>query len=78
MLPILGINCGLLDEPKNGTISLRNIIEGVIATYSCKPGFLLEGEDIRVCNRSGNWTGSIPECRSMYCKLFQKIPCSRC
>ena len=68
MLPILGINCGVLDEPKNGTISLRNIIEGVIATYNCNPGFVLEPEegDMRVCTHSGKWTGSVPECRSMY------------
>ena len=43
---------------------------GAIATYSCKPGFVLEGEDTRVCNRSGNWTGSVPECKSMYCSVY--------
>ena len=63
----LGINCGQPDEPKNGTVLLSNIGEGVIATYSCKPCFVLEGENTRVCNRSENWTGSVPECRSTYC-----------
>ena len=68
----IGINCGLLDDPKNGTISFSNIGEEVVATYSCKPGYVLEpeGENIRVCTCSGNWTGSVPECRSKYYNIF--------
>ena len=64
MFPLLGVNCGLPDA-KNGIVSLSGTAEGDIATYSCKPGFVLEGENIRVCNHSGIWTRSAPECRSM-------------
>ena len=66
MLYSLEINCGPLDEPNNGFVSLSGTAEGDTATYRCKPGFVLEGEDTRVCNCSGNWTGSVPECRSTY------------
>ena len=64
----LGINCGPLDMPENGFVSLSGTAEGATATYSCKHGFVLEpeGENIRVCNRSGNWNGSVPKCRSKW------------
>ena len=67
---LLVINCGPLDEPKNGFVSLSGTAEGATAAYSCKHGFVLEpeGENMRVCNRSGNWTGSASKCRSMYYK----------
>ena len=64
---MLGIHCEPLDEPQNGFILLSGTREVATATYSCKPGYVLEpgGENIRVCNRSGNWTGSVLECKSM-------------
>ena len=63
-----GINCGPLDEPKNGFVLLSGTAEGATATYSCRPGFVLEpeGENVRVCTHSGNWTGSVSKCRSTY------------
>ena len=67
---LLAINCGPLDEPKNGFVLLSGTAEGATATYSCKHSFVMEpeGENIRVCNHSGNWTGSASKCRSMYHK----------
>ena len=67
---LVGINCGPLDKPKNGFVLLSGTAEGATATYSCRHGFVLEpeGENTRVCNRSGNWTGSASKCRSMYYK----------
>lgn len=65
---LLGINCGPLDEPKNGFVLLSGTAEGATATYSCRPGFVLEPEEenLRVCTHSGNWTGSVSKCRSTY------------
>lgn len=65
---ILGINCGSLNEPQNGFVSLSATAVGATATYSCKQGFVLEpeGENTRVCNQSGNWTHSVPVCRGKY------------
>lgn len=39
-----------------------NILVGDIITYSCEPGTDLRGPSKRFCQRSGNWTGSDPEC----------------
>ena len=32
--------------------------------YSCSKGFVLIGDDIRICLKSGDWSGSEPECLS--------------
>ena len=71
LLSLLEVNCGPLDELKNGFVSSSGTAVGDTATYSCKPGFVLkpEGENMRVCTCSGKWTGSVPECRSMYYKF---------
>ena len=39
-----------------------NILVGDVITYSCAPGTDLHGPSQRFCQRSGNWTGSDPEC----------------
>ena len=37
----------------------------LLSIYSCRPGYVLEGGSIRVCDHYGSWTGSMPVCRSM-------------
>jgi len=64
---LLVINCAALGHPKNGFVSSSSTVEGGTVTYSCKPGFVLEGEDIRTCTSAGNWSGTEPTCRSMSC-----------
>jgi len=64
---LLVINCVVLDHPKNGFVSSSSTVVGGTATYSCKPGFVLEGEDMRTCTGAGNWSGTEPTCRSTYC-----------
>jgi len=61
---LLVINCAALDHPKNGFVSSSSTVEDGTATYSCKPGFVLEGEDTRTCTSAGNWSGTEPTCRS--------------
>ena len=63
---LLVINCAALDHPKNGFVSSSSTVDGGTAAYSCKPGFVLEGEDTRTCTSAGNWSGTEPTCRSMY------------
>jgi len=64
---LLVINCAALDHPKNGFVSSSSTVVGGTATYSCKPGFVLEGEDTRTCTSAGNWSGTEPTCRSTSC-----------
>ena len=32
--------------------------------YSCSKGLVLVGDDIRICLKSGDWSGSEPACQS--------------
>ena len=48
-LLLVVVNCVVLDHPKNGFVSSSSTVEGGTATYSCKPGFVLEGEGTRTC-----------------------------
>jgi len=33
-----------------------------MAQYSCQDGFVLVGDQVRVCQEDGNWTGMEPSC----------------
>ena len=35
---------------------------GFTASYTCDFGYTLEGEDSRICQIDGNWSGSQPDC----------------
>ncbi len=41
--------------------------EGGVVEYSCKFGFRLEGGYNRTCLSSGQWSGSLPSCKSKSC-----------
>ena len=56
------IQCELLEFPDNGQVVQVGNTLGATGTYSCFPGFLLSGDDIRICQKSGEWSGSAPTC----------------
>ena len=56
--------CGRLKPPDNGDVQLTGTTIGSSATYSCSEGFNLEGDNIRVCQESGEWSGVEPVCSS--------------
>lgn len=60
------MNCGPLPNPDNGAVSHPNTVEGSSATYTCDEGFALDGEETRVCQGDGNWSGEEPVCLGMY------------
>jgi hypothetical protein len=51
------IMCAPLSPPANGTISGTTTV-----TYTCNPGFILNGNATRACQIDGSWTGSDPTC----------------
>lgn len=59
----LGVTCpAMLNDPDNGTVTIQsNRFEGE-AVYSCELGFMIDGNDIRVCGANGMWSGSDPSC----------------
>ena len=56
--------CEDLPNITNGQVVLTGRFVNAIATYSCNPGYILEGNKRRVCQRNGQWSGSVPSCRS--------------
>ena len=59
------MDCGDLDEPENGEVSLTGTTLGSKATYSCDDGYVLEGESRRDCQSNGKWSGKAPTCERM-------------
>ena len=67
------VDCGDLDDPNNGQVSLDGTIPGSIATYTCDPGFGLVGVMERMCQANGQWSGNEPTCEGQAYKTSQKI-----
>ena len=61
------VDCGDLSDPPNGAVSLTaNTTLGSEANYVCDEGYTLSGCPMRVCEASGNWSNSEPECTSKH------------
>ncbi len=56
------VNCGRLNNPINGLVSVSGTTFGLTATYSCDAGFELVGFSSRVCEITGSWSGEEPVC----------------
>lgn len=58
----LVIDCGPLENPKNGSVSVAATTVNSIAYYQCNSGFTLVGEAMRVCQKDSTWSGRPPVC----------------
>ncbi len=56
------IPCPALDSPVNGTVDDADREYQSVATYSCDPGFNLDGAETRTCQSDGTWSGQPPTC----------------
>lgn len=61
---ILAVDCGHLDYPDKGSVTLSGTQLGSKASYYCTEGYVLIGESERVCLASREWSGVAPTCRS--------------
>jgi len=59
---ILVVDCGSLQDPQDGQVVLSGTIFGSTATYTCNTGFVLLGDETRICQANGEWSGLIPLC----------------
>ena len=63
---LIVVDCGTLTSPTNGQVNqTAGTTFGQTATYSCDPGYNLVGDDTRICQASGVWSGSEPNCQGM-------------
>ena len=59
------ISCELLTDPEQGSVVItggEGILPGSEAQYSCEDQHSLVGNEMRVCEENGNWTGVAPFC----------------
>ena len=56
-------DCGPLNPPTDGLVSITGTTVGSTATYTCNDGFGLQGQSTRTCQTNGQWSGSAPICQ---------------
>lgn len=56
------VNCGDPGTPANGIRIGSDFSIGSVVRYRCQTGFRLLGRSERVCQTSGEWSNSLPDC----------------
>ena len=62
-IPVVNF-CPPLQSPANGLVVQLGSDTGSVARYSCDEGYTLDGNAVRVCQSSGEWSGTDPTCES--------------
>ena len=58
-------DCGPLDPPCHGNVSVPATTYGSNATFYCDPDRVLIGDETRMCQANGRWSGSLPCCEEV-------------
>lgn len=61
------VDCGSLPPLPEGMVTTDRTSFGGTATYTCNPGFTLNGAPTRTCRAGGSWSGSAPTCDPVDC-----------
>ena len=69
----LAVDCDVLDDPPFGLVTWDTTFFGGIATYSCFPGYFVDGRDQRRCEANGFWSGQPPVCQRKYCTFILSL-----
>ncbi|XP_077904066.1 sushi, von Willebrand factor type A, EGF and pentraxin domain-containing protein 1 isoform X2 [Ictidomys tridecemlineatus] len=62
------IECELPVVPENGFLHFKEATVGSAVQYSCNPGHVLIGSDLRICLQNRKWSGAPPHCEAISCK----------
>ena len=58
--------CSVLEQLPNGVVTVNASfyvpVVSTVATYACKRGYFVEGNESRICQDNGMWTGAKPTC----------------
>lgn len=69
------VDCGQLPDIPNGQVDISPDTKfGSYATYSCNLGHVLQGNQQRICQANGQWSGSTPKCVRVDCGPLPNIP----
>lgn len=77
LLLVSAARCDFPEEILNGTIiftdnNTANIMVGDAIAYNCAVNMKLHGPRERVCMKTGNWSGSQPQCVGQYLNCHYK------
>ena len=67
------VDCGELEAPENGTLSVGETTYGETAIHSCDAGYELGGDALRVCQADGSWSGTVATCDPLDCGTLEDI-----
>ena len=59
-------DCGDLTDILNGGVSFNSTTEGSEVIYTCDAGYELKGENTRMCQSDGTWSGTEPQCEGIH------------
>ncbi|XP_035660141.1 CUB and sushi domain-containing protein 1-like [Branchiostoma floridae] len=67
--------CSVLTPPEHGSLIGAGAFNfGEVATFTCYPGYEIQGSGTRICESTGQWSGSPAQCEStkvyFFCLLF--------
>ena len=70
--------CPELMDLVNGTImynmeTINNRSVGTVATYTCNPGYTLNGDNTTICESGGSWSESDQTCEGWLAMLYSCI-----
>ena len=61
------VDCGSLQNPANGMVTVTETTLGSTARYSCSDSnYLLVGAAERTCQVNGMWSESVPQCSELW------------
>lgn len=60
--PVCKLMCPVPSSILNGTMKYDSLEVGQKVTYTCSPGFVMEGRNTLTCARSGAWNRGEPKC----------------
>ena len=58
----LAVDCGPLNNPTHGLVTLSGTTFNNMATYSCNSAYTLNGAEMRTCQASGRWSNAELTC----------------
>ncbi|XP_041646633.1 E-selectin isoform X2 [Cheilinus undulatus] len=65
--PTCTVACPLLKTPENGQINCSSSeqVYNTQCSFTCNQGYSLDGHDLLICDRHGNWIGEQPSCKEL-------------
>ena len=59
----LGIDCGQVEPPQNGSITKDGQLYGDSISFMCDIGHHIVGKSEALCLATGNWSADVPQCK---------------